>query len=86
MPNGRSGAQQPEPVTGWIVQLTMVLQGAHADHRARFDDSRLITLEIELNQRFAAGSEAVHARQALVLAVRQVLVFPSEARAPIEDA
>lgn len=42
--------------------------GIGAWHRRVFDDSKLITLEIELNQRFAEGAEAVRVRDAIVRA------------------
>lgn len=42
-------------------------------HRRHFDDSKLITLEIELNQRFASGPDAVRVREAVVLAVLRVV-------------
>lgn len=47
--------------------------GLGAWHRQRFDDSKLITLEIELNQRFASGPDAVQVRQVLVEALRRSL-------------
>lgn len=43
--------------------------GLGAWHRGRFDDSKLITMEVELNQRFAEGAEAVRVREAVVAAV-----------------
>lgn len=42
-------------------------------HRKRFDDDRLTTLEIELNQRFASGPDAVRVREAVVRAVERVV-------------
>ncbi|MBY6204426.1 N-formylglutamate amidohydrolase [Halomonas denitrificans] len=42
-------------------------------HRKRFDDGRLTTLEIELNQRFASGPDAVQVRESLVRAVQRVV-------------
>lgn len=40
--------------------------GLGAWHRRVFEGSKLITLEIELNQRFAEGAEAVRVRDAIV--------------------
>lgn len=47
--------------------------GLGAWHRGRFDDSKLITLEIELNQRFASGADAVRVRDAIVRAAADSL-------------
>lgn len=42
-------------------------------HRRHFGDDRLITLEIELNQRFAAGPRAASIREMITEAVRAAL-------------
>jgi predicted N-formylglutamate amidohydrolase len=47
--------------------------GLGAWHRRMFDDSKLITLEIELNQRFAEGREAVAVRMAIVTAAVEAI-------------
>lgn len=56
--------------------------GLGAWHRGVFDDRKLITLEIELNQRFAAGPDAVRLREALVRASELTACrsFPAESR------
>ena len=48
--------------------------GLGAWHRKRYDDTKLITMEIELNQRFASGPEAVRVRDAIVAAAREALL------------
>jgi predicted N-formylglutamate amidohydrolase len=47
--------------------------GLGAWHRTRFDDSKLITLEIELNQRFASGPKAVRVRSGVTHAVVETI-------------